>query len=187
MRWEPTKPISLIVPYAAGGAADVLARISAEPLRQALGQTIVIDNKGGAGGIIGTEAGAKAPADGYTWTLGADPAFTINPHLGAVPYDPLKSFAAVSLVARQPLVLLVNNSLPATSIRDLVTLAKSRPGKYTIASSGRGLPVHAQKPVSNSGSGGTGMRSRTGGSSTPCRWFKRSLAPARTSIGFAQP
>lgn len=151
--WEPTKPIRLIVPYAAGGAADVLARIIAEPLRQALGQMIVIDNKGGAGGIIGTEAGAKAPADGYTWTLGADPAFTINPHLGAVPYDPLKSFAAVSLVARQPLVLLVNNSLPATSIRDLVTLAKSTPGKYTIASSGSGSSGHLAAELLKSAAG----------------------------------
>jgi len=140
--WQPTKPIRLIVPYTTGGAADVLVRIIAEPLRQALGQPIVIDNKGGAGGIIGTDAGAKALADGYTWTIGADPAFTINPHLGAVPYAPLTSFVPVSLVARQPLVLVVNNSLPFASIAELVKLAKSNPGKYTIASSGSGSSGH---------------------------------------------
>ncbi len=140
--WQPTKPIRLIVPYTAGGAADVLVRILVEPLRQVLGQPIMIDNKGGAGGIIGTDAGAKAPPDGYTWIIGADPAFTINPHLSSVPYDPVKSFVPVSLVALQPLVLIANNALPIASIADLVKLAKASPGKYTIASSGSGSSGH---------------------------------------------
>jgi tripartite-type tricarboxylate transporter receptor subunit TctC len=140
--WTPTKPIRLIVPYAPGAFGDVSARILMDRVSQALGQPIVIDNRVGASGSIGTEAGAHAAPDGYTWTLGADPGMTIFPHMQKVNYDVSKDFIPVSLVAVTPLVLVTNSSLPVHTFPELVALAKSKPGKLTMGSSGNGTPPH---------------------------------------------
>lgn len=142
-QWAPTKPIRLLVPYAAGGAADITARTINDKLAIALGQAVVVDNRGGAGGVIGTEMGAKAPPDGHTLVFGSDPPFTINPHLQKMPYDPLKDFEHVSLIANVPLLLVTNPvKVPANSVSELVALARASPGKFTIASSGNGSSGH---------------------------------------------
>jgi tripartite-type tricarboxylate transporter receptor subunit TctC len=141
-QWTPTKPIKMVVPYAAAGAADITARAINDKLAAVLGQPVVVDNRGGAGGIIGTEIGARSAADGYTLVIGSDPPFTINPHLQKVPYDPLKDFEHVSLIADVPLLLVVNPKLPVKDVKELVALAKANPGKYTIASSGNGSSGH---------------------------------------------
>lgn len=142
-QWTPTKPIRMLVPYAAAGAADITARAINDRLAAALGQSVVVDNRGGAGGVIGTEMGAKSPPDGYTLIIGSDPPFTINPHLQKVPYDPLKDFEHVALIADVPLLLVVNpDKVKAGSLRELIALAKANPGKYNIASSGSGSSGH---------------------------------------------
>jgi len=104
-QWVPIKPIKMIVPYAPGGAADLTARLMAEQLTVSLGQSVIVENRAGGGGVIGADLLAKAAPDGYTISFGSDPPFTINPHLHSVPYDALKSFSHVSLVANLPLVL----------------------------------------------------------------------------------
>lgn len=142
-QWAPTKSIKMVVPYAPGGAADLTARLMAEQLSLALGQVVVIENRSGGGGIIGADVLAKATPDGYTISFGSDPPFTINPHLQKVPYDPLKSFSHVSLVANLPLVLVVNpQKMPVKNVAELIALAKANPGKFTIASSGNGSSGH---------------------------------------------
>jgi len=142
-QWTPTKSIKMVVPYAPGGAADLTARLMAEQLSLALGQTVIVENRAGGGGIIGADILAKATPDGYTISFGSDPPFTINPHLQKVPYDPLKSFSHVSLVANLPLVLVVNpQKMPIKNAAELIALAKASPGKYTIASSGNGSSGH---------------------------------------------
>lgn len=142
-QWTPTKSIKMVVPYAPGGAADLTARLMAEQLSLALGQTVIVENRAGGGGIIGADVLAKAAPDGYTISFGSDPPFTINPHLQKVPYDPLKSFSHVSLVANLPLVLVVNpQKMPVKSAAELIALAKANPGKFTIASSGNGSSGH---------------------------------------------
>ncbi|HYC45622.1 MAG TPA: tripartite tricarboxylate transporter substrate binding protein [Burkholderiales bacterium] len=142
-QWTPSKPIKMIVPFSPAGAADITARSVSDKLAAALGQPVVVDNRGGAGGIIGTEVGAKSPPDGYTLIVGSDPPYTINPHLQKVPYDPLRDFEHVSLIAEVPLLLLVNpGRVPANNLKELITLAKANPGKYTMASSGSGSSGH---------------------------------------------
>ena len=106
-QWAPTKPIKMIVPYAPAGAADLTARLMAEQLALAVAQPVVVENRAGGGGVIGEDLLAKAVPDGYTISFGSDPPFTINPHLHSVPYDALRSFSHVSLVANLPLVLVV--------------------------------------------------------------------------------
>jgi len=140
--WNPERPIRFVVPFAAGAAADNGFRAISEKLATALGQPIVIDNRPGAGGVLGAEVGAKAPPDGYTLVAGSDPPFTINPHLMKLPFDPLKDFAPVSLVANLPIVLVVRSDLGITSLQQLVDSAKAAPGKYTMASSGNGSSGH---------------------------------------------
>ena len=141
-QWSPARPIKLLIPYGAGGSADLTGRTVADKVGVALGQPIVAENRAGAGGIIGTDAGAKAPADGYTWVMGSDAPFTINPHLQKLPYDPLKDLDAVSLIANVPLVLVVHPSLPVRTLDDLVKLARARPGQLTIGSNGNGSSGH---------------------------------------------
>jgi tripartite-type tricarboxylate transporter receptor subunit TctC len=142
--WTPTKSIRFIVPYAPGAFGDVSARVVAEKISASLGQPIVIENKAGAAGAIGTEAGAKAPPDGYTWTLGADPGITIGPNMQKVAYDPFRDFVAAGLIATTPMALIVNASLPANSLEELITLAKTRPGTLTMGSAGNGTPPHLE-------------------------------------------
>jgi len=139
----PTHPITLVVPYAAGGGNDVMARIVAEKMSKSLGQQIVIENKGGAGGSIGTRQVAKAAPDGYTLGLGGTGTLAIDPTLYRnVGYDPRKDFAPVGLIATSALVVLVHPSVEAKSIAELIALAKREPGKLNYASAGSGSGIH---------------------------------------------
>src|SRR5471032_1826718 len=139
----PNHPITLIVPYAPGGGNDVLARGVAEPMSKALGQPIVIENHGGAGGSIGTRQVAKSAPDGYTLGLGGTGTLAIDPTLYAkAGYDPRKDFAPVGLIATSPLISVVNPSLPARNVQELIALAKAEPGKLNYASAGTGSGIH---------------------------------------------
>jgi tripartite-type tricarboxylate transporter receptor subunit TctC len=139
----PAKPVRIIVPYPPGGATDVLARLLATRIEQELKQSFVIDNRGGGASQVGTQAIATAPADGYSIGL-IDSAFTINPGLfaGKLPYDTLKDFAPVSLIATAPLVLVVHPSVEAKTVQELIALAKQKPGSLSFALPGLGTPVH---------------------------------------------
>src|SRR6266545_4257453 len=139
----PNRPITLIVPYAAGGGNDVMARTAADKMSKTLGQQIVIENRGGAGGSIATRQIAKAEPDGYTLGLGGTGTLAINPTLyGNVGYDPRKDFAPVGLIATSALVVCVHPSLPVRSIAELIALAKREPGKLNYASAGSGSGIH---------------------------------------------
>ena len=139
----PNRPITLVVPYAAGGGNDAMARIVAEKMSKTLGQQIVIENRGGAGGTIATRAVARAAADGYTLVLGGTGTLAVNPTLYAnVGYDPRKDFAPVGLIATSALVILVHPSVEARSVAELIALAKSAPGKLNYASAGPGSGIH---------------------------------------------
>jgi tripartite-type tricarboxylate transporter receptor subunit TctC len=139
----PSRPITLIVPYSAGGGNDLMARTAAEKMSKALGQQIVIENRGGAGGSIATRQVAKAEPDGYTLGLGGTGTLAIDPTLYPnVGYDPRKDFSAVGLIATSGLVICVHPSLPARSIPELIALAKQEPGKLNYASAGTGSGIH---------------------------------------------
>ena len=138
----PAKPIRFIVPFAPGGGTDLLARLLAPRLTEALGQPVIVDNRGGAGGVIGAEIAAKAPADGYVIVLGSPGPFTINPNLQRMPYDSLRDFAPIALATVSPFVLVVHPSLPARSVKELLSLARSRPGQLNYGSSGNGSVAH---------------------------------------------
>jgi tripartite-type tricarboxylate transporter receptor subunit TctC len=138
----PTKPIRLIIPFPAGGSNDVVGRVIAGHLSDRLGQQVVVDNRGaGAGGVVGTEAAAKSPADGYTLLI-ISIAHTVNPWLYKLPYDPIESFAPISVLASGPNVLAVNPSLPVNSVKELIALAKEKPGELEYASAGVGSFQH---------------------------------------------
>uniref|UniRef100_UPI003F496E4A tripartite tricarboxylate transporter substrate binding protein n=1 Tax=Cupriavidus taiwanensis TaxID=164546 RepID=UPI003F496E4A len=138
----PDRPIRLVVPYPAGGAADTVARTLAAPLGAKLGQTIVVDNRPGASGVIGAGTVAKAAPDGYTLLLDAT-AHSVNPSLQArLPYDTAKDFAPISLVVLVPNLLVVPPNSPFKSPKDIVTAAKAKPGKLTYASAGPGTAQH---------------------------------------------
>lgn len=139
----PIKPIRFIVPYAPGGPTDLLARILGQKLTEAWGQPVVVENRAGANGNIGAEAVARSAADGYTLFLGNTSILTINPHLyKKLSYDATRDFAPVSLVVAAPLVLVVHPSLPAHNVRQLIALAKSRPGQMNFASAGSAGIAH---------------------------------------------
>ncbi len=138
----PNKPIRLIVPYAAGGATDVTSRTIAPRLSEKLGQQIIVDNRPGGAAILGMSMVAKAPADGYTMLM-ATIAFAANPALySKLPFDSLKDFTPVSLVAIVPTVLAIHPSVPARSARELIALAKAKPGSLNFASAGNGTINH---------------------------------------------
>jgi tripartite-type tricarboxylate transporter receptor subunit TctC len=139
----PAKPVRLIVPYAAGGPLDDAARIVGQRLTEIWGQAVVVDNRGGAGGSIGADVVAKSAPDGYTLLLGNAGPMTINPSLQkALPYDPQRDLAPITLVSASPMVLVVHPSLPVKSVPDLVRFAKTRPGKLNYASAGIGNLQH---------------------------------------------
>ena len=139
----PDHPITLIVPYAPGGGNDVLARAVAEPMAKILGQPLVVENRGGAGGSVGTRQIAKAPPDGYTLGLGGTGTLAIDPTLYPnAGYDPRKDFAPVGLIATSPLIILVNQSVAAHTVQELIALAKAQPGKLNYASAGPGSGIH---------------------------------------------
>ena len=139
----PTRPIRLVVPYAPGGNVDISARIVAPPLSEVLGQTVVVDNRPGAGGNLGASLVAKATPDGYTLLVGSSGPLSVNPVIFKnLPYDSLKDFAPLSTVQSVPLIVLAGPKSGINSINDLVAAAKSRPGKLTMASSGAGTTNH---------------------------------------------
>jgi tripartite-type tricarboxylate transporter receptor subunit TctC len=138
----PSRPVRVIVPFVPGGSTDVVARLVAQRLYASLGQQFYIENHGGAGGNIGIAMAATSPADGYT-LLAISNSFIINPSLyNKIPYDAAKDFIAVSLLGTSPYLLSVHPSIPAQNLAEFVALAKTNPGKYSYASSGRGTPGH---------------------------------------------
>jgi tripartite-type tricarboxylate transporter receptor subunit TctC len=138
----PARPVRFIVPFAAGGSTDIIARALGAKLTETLGQTFIVDNRPGGGTVIGTETVARSPADGYVLLVVPAP-FTINPSLlPKLPYDPLADFTPITLINTTPLVLVVNPSVPARNVRELIALAKSRPGMLNYGSSGTGGSNH---------------------------------------------
>ena len=138
----PTRPIRMIIPFSAGGSVDVPGRIIARKLSDAFGQQVIVDPRPGAGSTIGTEAAARAPADGYTLLLTA-PAFVISASLyKKLPYDPLTDFAAVSRVGDGPCIVVVHPSLPVKSVKQLIALAKAQPGEINFGTPGNGSSPH---------------------------------------------
>ena len=139
----PHRPVTIIVPQAVGGANDILGRILADQLARQLGQQFIVENRVGAGGNIGTGAAAKAPRDGYTLLFTISAAHAVNPTLyKQVPFDPVKDFDPVMLVGTVPFLLVVNPSVPASSVQELIALAKREPGKIAYGSSGNGTTNH---------------------------------------------
>ena len=137
----PTKPIRLIIPFPPGGSNDIVGRMLAMQLSDRLGKQIVIDNRGGAGGVIGTEMAAKAPADGYTLLL-ISTAYALNSSLYKLPYDPATAFTPVASLGTGPNVLVVNAKLPVNTVKELIALAKAKPGQLNYASAGVGSFQH---------------------------------------------
>ena len=140
----PERPVRLVVPVAPGGSLNQYTRFIAQRLTDSLGQTVLVDNRPGANGMIGADIVAKASPDGYTLLMGASPTLGINPTLyaGKVPYDPLKDFTPITMVAKGPSVLAANPSLPVKTLKELVAYAKANPGKLNYASSGTGSGNH---------------------------------------------
>lgn len=139
----PTRPVTLVIPFAAGGSTDLVGRLIAERMSAELGQPVVVENKGGAGGNLGAAQVAKASPDGYTILMGTVATHALNPALyKKMPYDPVTSFAPVSLLVVVPNVLVVNPDFPAKTTEELIALLKKEPGKYSYASSGNGTPLH---------------------------------------------
>ncbi|MFN0305004.1 MAG: tripartite tricarboxylate transporter substrate binding protein [Burkholderiales bacterium] len=137
----PVKPIRLIIPFPPGGSNDIVGRMLAMQLSERLGKQIVIDNRGGAGGVIGTELAAKAPADGYTLLL-ISTAYALNTSLYKLPYDPATAFTPVATLGTGPNVLVVNAKLPVSTVKELIALAKAKPGQLNYASAGVGSFQH---------------------------------------------
>jgi tripartite-type tricarboxylate transporter receptor subunit TctC len=139
----PNKQITLIAPWPAGGAVDALCRAVAQPLADRLGKSVVVENRPGAGSVIGTAAGAKAAPDGYTLVMAGSGSLAISATMyKKLPYDPVKDFIPVALVAKIPFVLVVNPSLPVHTVTDLVAYAKENPGRLSFGSGGPGSPHH---------------------------------------------
>lgn len=139
----PTRPIRFVVPFAAGGTSDIIGRILSARMQEGLGQSLVVDNRGGAGGSIGTDIVAKANADGYTLVLGSNGTHAIVPYLyKSLPYDPIKDFTPVSMVVVTPTLLAATPDLPVKTVKDLITLARAKPGALAYGSSGVGSTTH---------------------------------------------
>jgi tripartite-type tricarboxylate transporter receptor subunit TctC len=139
----PTKPIRFIAPFPPAGSSDLLARILSQRMAEQLGQPVVVDNRAGASGSLGTEMCAKAPADGYTLVLGSIAGFAINPHLlKHVGYDPVKDFVAVAAIGQAPQMLVVHPGLPAKTVQEFLDLARKKPNALTCGSGGVGTPAH---------------------------------------------
>jgi tripartite-type tricarboxylate transporter receptor subunit TctC len=139
----PTRPLKLIVPDGAGGVGDLRARHIAQKLAEALGQVVIVDNRPGGSMIIAAEAAAHSAADGYTLFMGNVVTHSVNPHLfRTLPYRPEEDFAPVTMISSGPLVLVVSSSLPASTLEDLIALAKARPGTLSYGAVGQGSPTH---------------------------------------------
>ena len=139
----PSKPVRFVVPFAPGGSTDLLARFLAQQLATPLGQTVVVDNRAGAGGVVGAEMVARAPADGYTIMLGSAGPLTINPNIrDKTSYDTLRDFAPITLATVSPFTLVVHASFQAKNVRELIALAKAKPGELNYGSAGNGSVGH---------------------------------------------
>ncbi len=150
----PNRPIRLVVPFAAGGSTDIVARIIAAKMSEILKQQVIVDNRAGAGGNAGAAAVARAAPDGYTVLMGTVATHAINPALYTkMPYDPIKDFAPVSLLVNVPNVVVVHPSLGVKSVKELIDLLKANPDKYDYASSGVGTPLHLSGALFESMSG----------------------------------
>src|SRR5688572_11742469 len=150
----PTKPVRVVVPYPSGGGNDTLGRLFAAKLGERMGQPFVVENRPGAGTMIGTEAAAKSAPDGYTILLSSIATHALAPNLYArVPYDPVQDFAPITLLGIAPTVLVVTPDLPAKNVQDLIGLAKAKPGQFAYASGGNGTPPHINAEVFKSVAG----------------------------------
>jgi tripartite-type tricarboxylate transporter receptor subunit TctC len=149
----PNRAVKVVVPWPPGQATDIAARVVAERLQAALNQAFVIENKPGAGGAIGSDAVAKSPADGYTLLAASSGPLSIMPNLQKTPYDSLKDFAPISVIAAAPFALVVNPSFPAANAREFIAEVKANPGKYTFSSSGTGATAHLFIELFNSMAG----------------------------------
>lgn len=139
----PTKPVVLVVPFPAGGAVDIIGRVVGKPLGEALGQPVVIENRAGAGTIVGASYVSKAAADGYTLLISSGSTFTVNPAIKpSLPYDPIKSFEPVGQVTRVPLIIVANRAVPVDNLRQMVSAVNAAPGKYVYGSFGTGTTGH---------------------------------------------
>jgi tripartite-type tricarboxylate transporter receptor subunit TctC len=138
----PNHPIRLIVPFPAGGATDIFARAVSQKLGEKLGTAVIVDNKPGAGGAIGSDMAAKAPADGYTLLLATSSTHSIGPYLGKLPYDAVKDFTPIVHVGNAPSIMVVPNNAPAKTVKEWIDYARKNPGKLNYASSGIGTIVH---------------------------------------------
>jgi len=149
----PTKPIRMIVPFAPGGGTDHLARTLAKKMGDVFEQTVVVDNRAGAGGIVGTDLAAKAAADGHTILMTSSAHTIIPATYGKLPYEPLKDFAPITLLTAQPYLMVVHPTVPATTVKEFIALAKSRPGKLNYASGGTGTAPHLAGELLKSSTG----------------------------------
>ncbi len=139
----PSKPVKLVVPYAAGGSTDQLARAVADQLGRALGQSVVVENKPGGNTIVAADFVSKSPADGYTLFMGSSASLAVNPLLyNQLPYDPKADFAGISMLAASPLILVVPQELPVRTVSEFIAYAKAKPGSMNYASVGNGNPLH---------------------------------------------
>jgi tripartite-type tricarboxylate transporter receptor subunit TctC len=138
----PVKPVHIVVPFAPGGGSDFIARFMAQRLTDTLGKPFIVDNKPGAGGNLGTEQGVKSPADGYTLTLIAS-SYTVNPAIYKLNFDPVKDITPIIQLSQGPLLVTTHPALPVKSLRELIALAKAKPGQINFASSGQGSIIHA--------------------------------------------
>jgi tripartite-type tricarboxylate transporter receptor subunit TctC len=138
----PAKPLRMIVPFPPGGGTDLLGRYLGVKLSEALGQQVIVENRGGANGTLGLDVASKAAPDGYTLVIGQTGNLTISPSFAKVGYDPVRDFTPVTLLAESVLALFIHPSLPVKSLKDLVALAKAKPGQLSYASSGSGSPGH---------------------------------------------
>ena len=137
----PAKPIRVIVPFAPGGGTDMIARVLMQEASSSLGTSIVIDNRGGAGGVVGTELGVRAPADGYTLTLGSG-SYATSAALSELAYDPVKDITPVILIGDSPFIMTVNPAVPVATLQDLIRLAKAKPGSLSYGTTGTGGITH---------------------------------------------
>jgi tripartite-type tricarboxylate transporter receptor subunit TctC len=137
----PSKPVRIIVPFAPGGGVDFMARLIAQKLPETLGQQVVVENRGGAGGVPGTEAALRSPPDGYTFLM-ISSTYPVSPSLYKLNFDPLADITPIVLIAKGPFIVCVHPSLPVKNVRELIALAKARPGQINFATAGTGSGVH---------------------------------------------
>lgn len=142
----PTKPIRMIVPFAAGGGTDLIARLAAQKLTDAWGQQVIVDNRPGAGGVVGAELGARAAPDGYTYTLMGS-SYTVNPSFYKLAFDPVNDITAIAQISQGPFIVTLNPGVAARTVREFIALAKAKPGQLSFATSGAGSITHLSSEI----------------------------------------